>query len=446
MTGSPELDPDRLGSRIIDSLGVPPDEPWYVAYSGGIDSTVLLHCLLRIATPQNGIRVVALHADHGLSPNAPDWRARCERQCREWGVEFRAAKLVMAETGGGPEGRAREARYRWLRDQAGEGGWLFTAHHRGDQAETVIERLSRGSGPRGLRGMRPVSRLRGMNVVRPLLDCSREAIRDHAQRHRLEWITDESNDDTRLTRNFIRRRVLPVMAERWPGIETALARTAASMADAEHILEQAAVSDLDRLDERPVRGDRSLGITALKGLEEARQRNVLRYWVQREYGVTLSYRRLQRVVAAVGAHPAPAGGLEWPPVALRAHHGRLYLLHPREPEGRPRHWNLRADIDLEGMTLRALRASGEGLKAAAAEKGVEIDFRHGGEKCRLPGRRHHHSLKHVLQEAGIPPWQRPTLPLIKINGEIAAIPGVVYCDPYAAAPGEDGLRIEIDSR
>lgn len=444
MIDTPGIDAARVSSEILDSLGAPDDRPWYAAYSGGLDSTVLLHLLVRICRDA-GIALIALHADHGLHDRSRQWRQRCERQCLEWGVEFRGTRLTL--TGDdtlGPEGRARAARYRWFRDTAGEDAWLFTAHHRRDQAETVLERLTRGSGPRGLRGILPLTRMHDMNVVRPLLDVPREAIQAYAGHHCLGWVTDDSNLDTYFTRNYLRNHVLPVLKERWPGIETALGRTARVMADAQRILDEDAQADLAQLDDCPVRGDPSLDVAALRALVPERRRNALRFWVERETGVSLGFARLDRLVHAVAQHPDDSGGLSWPPVDLRLFRDRLYLVqYGGAPADIPA-WDLESALRVdEGMVLRPREAKGRGLKKDAVAGGVQVTFRRGGEKCRLPGRRHRHTLKNLLQDAGVPPWQRARIPLILVNDDIAAIPGLTCCDPYAAAPDETGVDIEV---
>lgn len=443
MSGAPGIDVGRVKSRILDSLGAPVDAPWYAAYSGGLDSTVLMHLLARICRDA-GVRLIALHADHGLHDHSGEWRRRCEACCREWGVEMQSTRLDLA--GGdrlGPEGRARAARYRWFREAAGDGAWLFTAHHRGDQAETVIERLTRGSGPRGLRGIVPLTRLHGMQVARPLLDIPRGAIQRYAEQHRLRWVTDDSNLDSRFTRNYIRNHVLPVLKERWPGIETALGRTAQVMADSQLILDEEAEAQLARLDERRTRGDPSLDIPALRMMTPERRRNVLRFWIQRETGVAPGCTRLKRIERAVERHPKAAGGLYWPPVDLRLYHDRLYLVQHRDVPTNAASWDLAGELRVgERLVLRSREATGRGLKRDAVAGGVRVAFRRGGEKCRLPGRRHHHTLKHILQDAGIPPWQRPRIPLVFVNEDIAAVPGVACCEPWAAGPAEPGVEIE----
>ena len=444
MSEADGIDFDLLESRILDSTGAAPELAWYAAFSGGIDSTVLLHLLDRIAR-NAGLRLVALHADHGLNPGSGAWRRHCEQQCKEWHIEFRSTKLILAtDTGLGPEGGAREARYRWFREIVGGTHWLFTAHHRGDQAETVIERLARGSGPRGLGGMRPASRVYGVNVARPLLDLSRDWIEAYAASHGLHWVDDDSNRDSRITRNHVRWRVLPELKRRWPEMEATLARTAGVMQETQAVLDDVAEEDLGMLDERAVGGESSVRVQALLALSARRQRNVLRYWIRRELGVSMGLARLNHAVGELARYPRKVGGLCWPPVELRTYRDRLYLASLETPRRTRWSWTLDGELVMEGgLVLTPRKVTGRGLKAGVLPASVTVQFRRGGESCRLPGRGHRHALKKLLQEAGIPPWQRPRIPLITVNGEVAAVVGVTCCAPYCAGPGDNGIEIEV---
>jgi len=443
MTDAPDIDVPRVKSLILDTLGAPGGGPWFAAYSGGLDSTVLLHLLARICR-EEGIRLIALHADHGLHRVSGDWRRHCRARCSEWGVELRSAELnVVDEEGLGPEGAARAARYQWFRQAAGEDAWLFTAHHRGDQAETVIERLTRGAGPRGMRGILPVAQLHDMWLLRPLLDHPRDAIRAYAERHHLAWVSDHSNLDTYFSRNYIRSRVLPALTERWPAVENSLGQSAKVMADTQRILDEEAVSDLQRMRERRVRGDPCLEIAALRDVSPERRRNALRHWIAEETGVSLGYSRIARIERAIEQWPEDIGGLNWPPVELRLYRDDLYLLRAFDTPAGVESWDLESSLRLSpGLVLRPREVTGRGLRKAALEGGVGVAFRRGGEKCRLPGRAHHHSLKNILQEAGVPPWQRPRMPLILVENAVAAIPGVACCEPWIVGPGETGIEIE----
>jgi len=215
------------------------------------------------------------------------------------------------------------------------------------------------------------------------------------------------------------------------------------MADARLILDETAEADLEGVHPRALRGEPSLDIAALQAMPGARRRNLLHYWIRRETGTPLSFRRLYRLENAIDSYPRPYGGLRWPPVELRAHDGRLYLLKSPLQGGETVHWHLDRQLVLDsGIALRARRAIGQGLKKTALPGGVTVTFRRGGEKCRLPGRAHHHTLKQVLQQAGVPPWQRGRIPLICIDGDIAAVAGLTVCEPYAAGAGEEGVVVE----
>ncbi|MBS1269961.1 MAG: tRNA(Ile)-lysidine synthase [Gammaproteobacteria bacterium] len=438
------IDLSRLESRIFDALGVPAVSPWYVAYSGGVDSTVLLHILDRV-TQDAGVCLIALHADHGLSAHSAEWRRHCERQCRQWGIECHTSVLTLTPGGKlGLEGEAREARYRWFAEIAGRGGWLFTAHHGGDQAETIIERLARSSGARGLRGILPRTKIYGMNVARPLLTMTRRDIVSYATDVGVAWITDESNEELALTRNYIRNRVLPVLKFRWPDVETALARTASVMRDTQSILDQIAATDLQCLCEQVIRGDPSLHIPALQTLSPERRRNALRHWILRDTGVALGFERLGRVARAIESFPDKRGGMTWPPVDLRIYRDRLYLARTSEVPAPVQSWDLENALVIgQRIVVRPHRLIGRGLKARAVREGVTVAFRRGGEKCRLRGRLHRRTLKKILQETGVPPWQRSRIPLIVLDGEVAAIAGIACCEPYLAGPGETGIEIEV---
>lgn len=182
----------------------------------------------------------------------------------------------------------------------------------------------------------------------------------------------------------------------------------------------------------------------MSNLPVERQRNGLRYWIHRDLGVSVGFERLNRIVRAIERHPQESGGLVWPPVELRFYRGRLYLVRPFRVPAERQSWGFEDDLVLgERMVLRRRRTTGRGLKAEVVERGVTVGFRRGGERCRLPGRRHRHTLKNILQDAGIPPWQRSRIPLIYLNGEIAAVAGVTCCDPYAAGPEDAGIEIEV---
>jgi len=197
----------------------PPSASLAVALSGGVDSVVLLHLL-----KSEGFRPAAIHVHHGLSPNADAWADFCRKLCRRWGVPLSVHRVKVRKKGKGLEAAAREARYRVFSKLSHS--VICLAHHLDDQAETVLMNLLRGAGARGASGMAPENGFHGKTLLRPLLDVSRKSILDYARSHRLDWIEDESNADESLTRNYVRRRLGPLIESRFPAWKTSLARAA----------------------------------------------------------------------------------------------------------------------------------------------------------------------------------------------------------------------------
>lgn len=236
-----------------------------VAYSGGMDSTVLLHALKRTA-PDFNLHVSAMHVNHGLSPHAQTWAEHCARTCAEWDVPLQSLRLELGKpTGEGVEALARKARLEAL--EAHPADWILMAHHADDQAETVLHNLLRGAGPRGAAGI-PERRGR---VLRPWLEVPRGVLLDYAGKHRLSWIEDESNLDRRYTRNYLRHEVMPVLTQRFPRAVEQLSAAARRFGEAQDLLDQLALLDLQGAQpEFPV------SIKLLRDLSAARAQNVLR--------------------------------------------------------------------------------------------------------------------------------------------------------------------------
>ncbi len=245
-----------------------------IALSGGLDSMVLLDVAATVAARMPAVRLEALHVHHGLSPNADAWAAWCERECGRRNVPLAIVRVAIDrdDTGGqGIEAAARAARYRAF---AGCGAkFILAAQHADDQAETVLHQLLRGTGWAGLAGMGASRVLApGVSLLRPFLQVDRAALEAHAREHRLEWVQDESNDDTAYTRNFLRHKVIPVIAERFPHYRASLARAARHAAEADALLEALARIDL-QWDGQTAQADR------LDTLPEARQTNALYHWL-----------------------------------------------------------------------------------------------------------------------------------------------------------------------
>jgi tRNA(Ile)-lysidine synthase len=281
VTVSVDIAAERI---VLDALGgllstVAPGATIAIAYSGGLDSTVLLDAAVRVA---GAARCVALHVHHGLSPNADRWLSHCEASAASMGVRLDAEHVrVRRDHGESLEAAAREARYRALDAMCARSGaaMLWLAHHADDQAETVLLQLLRGAGVAGLAAMAPqrVDESSAVRRVRPFLPLLRAQLHRYALVRGLRWIEDESNADTRYARNALRHEVMPALSTRFPGFRDALARTARHAATAQRLLD-----DLARIDLRTVGRDEGAALSrkALTALDDARATNVMRVWIR----------------------------------------------------------------------------------------------------------------------------------------------------------------------
>ncbi len=431
-------------AQLLEQLAqLPPAQRYWVAYSGGCDSTVLLH-LMAFLRQQYPAELHALHVNHNLHTAAPTWAAHCRAVCETLGVPLTEMNVdARGAKGESPEAAARAARYGIFTEMLKNGDGLLLAHHRDDQAETLLLQLLRGSGPRGLAAMPRHRELGAGWLGRPLLDYSRAELCRYADAEKLAWIDDPSNFDTDFDRNFLRQRVLPLLQERWPAATTTLARAAEHQAEAAELLHQLADEDW-----QSAAGPRidTLGIEALMQLTPERQTNLLRYWINRVNAVPLpDQQRVLRILtevipAASDAEPC----IRWPGGQVRRYAGLLYLL-TADPVSNlaPLEWDLRDRLDLgDGRTLRATPISGQGLNAEILKSArITLRYRQGGEQCRPAGRGHRHSLKNLLQEWGVPPWERGRVPLLYVNEDIAMVVGYCVCEPYQAASNQAGLQV-----
>ena len=260
----------------------------WLAYSGGLDSRVLLQLAHEANLNQNG-NLKAIHIHHGLHPDADQWAEHCQTQCDQLGIELRIERVEVA-TGDSLENQARQARYQVFESLLNVGDWLLMGHHADDQAETLLQRLMRASGVRGLAGM-PESRVLGRGrLLRPLLGCSRADLRAYAEEHGLSWIDDPSNLDSHHDRNYLRHQILPQLTGRWPHAVQALSHSADYCREAEQLCAELAELDLQRC-----RNGEGLSIKALMQLTAHRRNNLLRHWVEQGTGVLVDRQRLEQI-------------------------------------------------------------------------------------------------------------------------------------------------------
>lgn len=413
---------------------------WRVAFSGGLDSTVLLH-LLAVAARSHALPAIsAVHVHHGLQAAADGWPTHCQRLCDELGVPL-LIEYVQVAPGASLERAARDARYEAFAATLSPGEVLLLAQHQDDQAETVLYRLLRGAGVRGLAAM-PASRplARGY-AVRPLLDVPRRTLEAYAEVHGLRWVDDPSNSDTRLARNFLRQEILPRLHRHWPNASQVLARTAAHQAEALTLLQELAELDLQRAHASPGfdwLNVPCLDLQALRALSDGRQRNLLRHWLA---GFTRlpDSRHWQGWfdLRDAGADASPVWRLE--SGELRRHGNGLFWL----ADGWAADWAVQSQPWFQVSQPLVLPGNGRvWLEGAVPPGQMSIGYRQGGEIFEVPGRGRR-DVKRLLQESGVPEFIRGRIPLLLCDGRPVALANLLAspgCGAFHWQPPEFGAQ------
>lgn len=429
----------------LDALETPDNKPdrYVIALSGGLDSTVLAHALAA-TRDRHGKALLAVHVDHRLQPESVRWNDYCRELAGKMGIEFVAERVSVAEGGSGLEAAARKARYSALARHVAREDWLLSAHHRNDQAETLLLNLMRGSGPAGLAGIGTLTPFHAGWLARPLIDVPRADLEAYAATQGITWVDDPSNQDLRFDRNYLRHELLPVLERRWPGAAERIARSADLAGEAAAMLEELAVMDLRKLGDRATRID----VDGLLELSEARQRNVLRHAIRRAGLPLPGAARLATVLDSVLRARADAQPLvDWPGGELRRYRGRLYLMPPLGELAWPADGRALCGAPLplgEGMGALCLApGASQGLDARIVERGLTVRTRRGGEEIRLKGQAHTKKLKKVLQETGVVPWMRDRLPLVFAGERLVAVADLWLA---ADAAREPGVAVRWDER
>lgn len=425
---------------LIDLLrrSVPPREPGarlHVAFSGGLDSTVLLHALVRAGFTD----LVAVHVHHGLQSVADEWAVHCGSVSAALGVPMRLCRVQVHTAGQGLEAAARAARYAALQAELSPGEVLAAAHHQNDQAETVLLSLLRGSGAAGLAAMAPLRTFGAGWLWRPLLRTPRDMLRAYAELHRLRWIEDEHNRDLRFARSFLRAEIVPRLRQRWPDFAQSFARTASLASESAALLRELADADIAALADPH---DRSLPVSALLALSDARRRNLVRAWVLSQ-GLPVpghaTLRHLESDVLRADRDAAPV--LAWPGGEFRRHRDRLFAMQnlPPVPDDFHAQWDGRSVLALpEGCGELLPRGPstdagcGSSWTVRLARPADRFRLTHGGRS---------RTLKNLFQEGGIPTWVRDRTPLLALGARPVWIGGFGWsADCRTWSPEKAGIE------
>ena len=430
------LDP---AARLIELAGPKPRVA--VAFSGGIDSTVLAHLLVKQRRKLGGMRLI--HIDHGLQTASADWSRHCARIARAWRVPFISLRATIERSKGeSPEAAAREARYALLATAMEPGEVLVTAQHRDDQVETLLLQLFRGAGVSGLAGMPGIGAFGPGRIARPLLQTSRAEIEVVARTARLRWIEDPSNADTRYSRNFLRQRLMPMIREHWPGVDKALARSALHMAEAAHLLNERAAQDLAALADGA-----GLSVSALRALPAGRCRNALRAFIARAGVEMPEASRLKEMSGPLlDARADAQPEVRWADACLVRSGGRLELQKSREARSEfiAKSWRWRDDrrLILGNGSLALVDDEAGPIDLARLPRALELRARTGGESLRLSAKARTQTLKSLLQNAKVPVRDRARLPLLFAGDRLIAA-GDRWIDVSIAATVKSRRRARL---
>ena len=395
----------------------------WIAFSGGIDSTVLLHAAKSIFDNTHCL-LKAVHINHQLQADADVWANHCQSICDQLDIPL---DIIQVETQAfsdlGVEGAAREARYQAFTKLLKANEVLMTAHHADDQVETVLFQLIRGTGPQGLAGCAAQRDLGEAKLYRPLLNITRSQIEHYAKTHQLTWIDDPSNQSLQHDRNFIRHEIMPALKQRWPSLAETITRSAQWQSESVQLLD-----DLAALDLADVNLDvQTLPIAKLRHMSVARQKNVLRWWIRQQGFATPSMEILNHILKDVVACPVDREPcVTWQNCELRKYRNELYLL-PTLPEHDPAKiytWNVNEALTIPGikitLTKQALENFGIDLNTTET---LQVRFRQGGERIRPRGRGCEKDLKTLFQETGVMPWLRDRIPLLYQNDKLICVWG-----------------------
>ena len=462
MASTRKLNSVNLSGRIgegIPSL-LPPGSSILVGLSGGVDSVVLLDLLHELA-PHFSWQLAALHVHHGISPNADDWANFCTGLCARLGISLRIERVDIAPLRAhGLEAAARALRHEAFARQSCD--FVALAHHADDQVETLFLQLLRGAGVRGASAMPVLSKVEGPadtgthRVVRPLLHSTRDEIVEYAKAHDLQWMEDESNADDTYPRNFLRHQLLPKLAEKFPAYRDTLTRSTQHFAEAGELLDDLAkldaVNSLPRLQGERAGGEEGelhLGVAALQGLSLPRAKNLLRYYLYQLGALMPQSVQLDEMLHQLcGARDDAAVCISFGGWQIRRYRGRIYALRTLGEFDRNFVLRWRGEAELNwpalGSCVSCLRATGQGVSLEKLQRApVTLRLRQGGEALRPSSKASTRTLKNLLQEHRVPPWQRDRLPLLYCGEELVCVPGVAIAAAYQCKESEAGILVQM---
>lgn len=454
-----------IESALVSAISKYPNTPIVIAYSGGVDSQVLLHTLAKLSNNQLIVNSITVcHVNHGLSDNARYWQKFAQEQCRKLGLSLIIKQVnVQAQAQQSLEALARDVRYQALASIYQENALIITGHHSDDQSETFLLALKRGAGLKGLSAMANESTLAQHYLLRPLLTIPRAKIESYALEHELTWVEDESNTDTSFDRNFLRQEIMPMLTSRWPSIQSTINRSAQHCREGQTLLNELAEDDLSRCAVTQI----SLNVSLLLDLSIARFNNLIRYFLAKSNCLMPSTEQLIQVRQQLFASNVKTPEIKVADHYLRRFKGLLYLTDTLEDvsswqnelsifSGLEKELGISEQIVLPGNIGKLyfditdgtdigdnLNETLQRLTPPNPNQIVSIKFKHKNPRCLPHYRQHSRPLKKVLQELEIPPWQRTRIPFLYYGEELVAAVGYFVCQEYLAKQDEKCLQVLI---
>ena len=444
---------NKVESALKSVLCKYPDLPLVIAYSGGVDSQVLLHSIA-LLSQRNIISnpITVCHVNHGLSTNALDWQAFAQQSCLALNLPLEVRQVnVQPQAQLSLEAQARDARYDALCAINSSASLIITGHHSDDQTETFILALKRGSGIKGLSAMSNEMKLGKDLLLRPFLTISREEIVNYANHNNLAWIEDESNADNRFDRNFIRNDIMPLLVSRWPSISNTINRSSEHCRDGQLLLDELAAEDLVSCQ----RDDNSLDILNIKSLSQNRFNNFIRYYLAQQSCLMPSMEQLEQLRLQLNAGEDKSPAVKVGDHYLRRYRKGLYLTKNFSDVS-----NIAQDVILldEENIIELPDNLGKVILCTTNQENVEeqwqsivlpsnnqkisIRFSHSNPTCLPDYRNHSRSVKKILQELNVPPWQRKRIPYLYFGDILVAALGYFVCQDFVAKENKPKLSVK----
>ena len=421
-----------------------------IALSGGLDSSVLLNIMAN--EPMLKDRITALHVNHNINTDADRWEEFCSEQSRKLGIPFQSLKLN--KTDNPSEDYLRSKRQEFFRQWGGDQDLIVTAHHLDDQVETILFRIFRGTGIKGIKGINQFSAIDGVNFFRPFLDIKKHDLKEYALKNNIPWVEDDSNEESNFSRNKIRNLILPSIRETWSSIDKAIIKLSKDADKSKQILDEIAQDDYSSTFS-------TLGLIKLariNALSKPRKENLIYYWLVNINGLKANFAQIDQIYTYLDRELVGPASFHFK--TIEGESGVQIIINSKEirimkddhktklPKDLNLEWNLKDNIKISSGELSVVESLGKGLSTRYLKEGAIIRARVGGERCKPYGRKKSQKIKNLFQEYDIPDWKREQIPLIYINDKIAAVGDLWVCEDFHTPAAEKGLSIvwkEIES-